>query len=288
MTMPVSGTALFALLLATSAGVPSLSDLERSYLSTRDEHIRRFDAVAAGATPDEKSRGLAPDKLDKLYEEDKGALRRLEAMLHAIIGPVNVPGVPGAGKINLQTLSKDLGFGALDGLSFEWGGDTLIVTTRGLFDSWVAGRSWRQRPSDHLAVARTDELYTFASFADVACFLLGEVPVERPQGIMVAQAFLAGYSQDQGPTMPTDLLVFVDRGDRIFIVQSRIDPPLKPIAACEAERKVYEGNGRYLDSDYEVYRRCFGRATRDRLVFASLHRKAQVIVDRLHVGSTAP
>lgn len=286
--MPVSGTAVFALLIATSAGVPSLSDLERSYLSTRDEHIRRFDAVAAGFTPDEKSRGLAPDKLDKLYEEDKGALRHLEEMLHAIIGPANVPGVSGSGKINLQTLSKDVGFGALDGLSFDWGGDTLIVTTRGLFESWVAGRSWRQKPSDHLAVARTDELYTFTFSSDAACFLLGEIPVERPQSIAVAQAFLAGYSQDQGPSVPTDLLVFVERGDRILMVQSRIDPPLKPVAACKAERNAYEGNGRYLDSYYQVYRRCYGHATRDRVVFAPLHRRAQEIVDRLQVGSTAP
>jgi hypothetical protein len=286
--MPVSGTAVLALCLATSAGGSSLSDLEQSYLSTRDEQIRRFDAIAAGSTPDEKSRGLAPDKLDKLYEDDKDALRHLEKMLHSIIGPVNVPGVSGPGRINLQTLTKDLGFGDLDGLSFDWGRDTLLVTTPGLFDRWVAGRSWRQKPSDHLAVARTDEVYTFASFGDIACFLLGEIPVERPQGVSVVQAFLAGYSQDQGPTTPTDLLVFVDRGDRIFIVRSRIDPPLKPIAACEAERKVYEGNRRYLDSDFEVYRRCYGRATRDRVIFAPLHRKAQLIVGRLEGGSTAP
>ncbi len=121
-----------------------------------------------------------------------------------------------------------------------------------------------------------------------ACFLLGEIPVVRPQTIVVARAFLAGYSQDQGPSVPTDLLVFVDRGDRIFIVESKIDPPLKQLVACEAERNDYERTGRYLDSDYEAYRRCYARATRDPVAFAPQHRSAQAIVDRLRARSTRP
>lgn len=238
--MPVSGSAIFALLLATSTGAPSLSSQEQSYVAARDEQIRRFDALAAKSTPDERARGFAPEKLDRLYAEDRAALRHLEEMLHTIIGSVDVPGVSGSGRINLDNLLGDIGFGALDELSFDWGGGKLVVTTRGLFDSWVAGRSWRSKPGEHAAVARSEELYTFTFSSDAACFLLGEIPVDRPQGSLVAQAFLAGYSQDQGPTLPTDLVVFVDRGDRIFVFQSQIDPPLKPIAACDAERNTYE------------------------------------------------
>ena len=92
---------------------------EDAYFEARDGFIQRL----------EKESGL-PD--------DRTALSELEEKMKALVGPVKVDGFPKDGKINLQTLVKELGFGQADGLSFSSGDERLFVTTDNVLKRYLA------------------------------------------------------------------------------------------------------------------------------------------------------
>src|SRR6266481_9236429 len=86
--------------------------LEEKYFETRDNFIRQF---STASSPEANS--------------DEKALSKLEKQLQLIIGPVDVAHFPKRGKINLETLYQDAGFGQVDGLRFGSEHQLLFVTT---------------------------------------------------------------------------------------------------------------------------------------------------------------
>jgi hypothetical protein len=134
---------LCTLLLATAATAqaqqPSQDNraLEDRYIADRDLAIARF----------------TPEKVEKLGDsaapQAETAFAALEQQMRAIVGPVEIAGLPES-KLNLGSLyTGDMGFGTLDGLLFH-SPDTktsIVVTTRTLFLRWLdAHRSWQDTP----------------------------------------------------------------------------------------------------------------------------------------------
>src|SRR6266436_6899925 len=91
------------------------ASLEEKYFETRDNFIRQF---STPSSPEANS-----------YEKTHS---KLEKQLELIIGPVDVAHFPKRGKINLETLQQDAGFGQVDGLRFGSEHQLLFVTTTGL------------------------------------------------------------------------------------------------------------------------------------------------------------
>jgi len=92
---------LCLLALATPANAAAL---EEHYLDLRDRYIARFSAAKES---------------DEIYKQHDAALKELAGVLHGLVGPVTIKGLPAEGKSNVDTLFKhDIGFGHLDGLSF--------------------------------------------------------------------------------------------------------------------------------------------------------------------------
>src|SRR5437660_458104 len=99
---------LTAIFLAIFSSIGHATPLEDTYIAARDRYIETF-----------KKYEDAHQSNDRSDEEAGRALRDLEAQLQRIIGPVSIKGFSGAGKINLQTLVQEEGFGMMDGLVFD-------------------------------------------------------------------------------------------------------------------------------------------------------------------------
>jgi hypothetical protein len=283
--MPSSGLAITssALMLGLAApSAPPASPLERSYLSKRDEYVRRFEKTGADVGP----------------HEDRHALDELEKLLRAIVGPVKLAGLAGPGTINLETLQHDGGFGQADGLRFDWGGDDLFVTSRPVLDCYLTMHG--DLPRDLVELSRTDEIYSLILNWNAAFYRFTDIPVTHDGSITVAQASITLPAQDIGPWPPTTVLVFVERGHRVFVVRSELKDQLPQMPVCEAKWNEFERKytdalraahrpggstakdpSRYEQEGYDAYRRCYGRAIRDHASFAAVTRRAQAIVDRL-------
>jgi hypothetical protein len=107
-------------LLLYITGQSEAASPQDKYIETRDEFIRQF---STASSPQDNS--------------DKKALSKLEKELQLIIGPVDVAHFPKRGKINLETLQQDAGFGQVDGLRFNSEHELLFVTTTGLLNAYL-------------------------------------------------------------------------------------------------------------------------------------------------------
>lgn len=123
---------LTAIFLAIFSSIGHATPLEDTYIAARDRYIETF-----------KKYEDAHQSNDRSYEEEKRALRDLETQLQRIIGPVSIKGFSGLGKINLQTLVQEGGFGMMDGLVFDNSPNSttrhfqVFVTTPRLVDIWL-------------------------------------------------------------------------------------------------------------------------------------------------------
>lgn len=247
---------LAALLLSSTAALAG--SLEDAYLATRDHDI------AALTTLQNAKDTTASDAQNNMD------LKNLEAKLKAIVGPFTGAGFPAEGKINLGSLSSyDEGFGALDGLVYGEGDKSVVVTTDGLFDTWLIGHREWSKGNGPLAAAdavKTEQFYTQALSADAAVVAFAEIPVAAPPGARFAHAILSGRTQDLMPDAPTEIFVALEHGGRVFIVNEKLATPIKPIAACDAAKAAYtkkaEAADRSAGTDSRKKRMLMDRADR--------------------------
>jgi len=292
-------TSLLVLALFSCLSAPMTlvaASLEEKYFETRNNFIRQFEKES---TPLDS---LTEQDQHALDEKDKHALAELEKQLKAIVGPVNVEGFPKEGKINLETLQKDYGFGQVDGLGFSAEQEHLFVTTDNLLKKYLAGEP--NLPKDLAELSKTGEFYTLAFTSGEAVTYFAEIPVKSPNGKSYVRAFLGLTAQDIGPFIPKDIFVFVTKGNRILAVQSPAATEITEIPQCRSEwerfaRKKSDAYEAYRSSGltnekafdevvqhieqqgFEAYQSCYDREAKNQKFFAPLKKQAQSIVDRL-------
>ena len=270
---------------------------EQSYLAARDAQIRKLAAA-------EKKLGVSSDRFSTLHER---AVAELEKQLKEVIGPVKltVPGVTVGPKINAEALLRgDLGFGMLDGLVYRSEDDKtrVVVTTESLFKTWLRenrtgwyGKEISQDPAKALA---TESFYTRAVNSDSTLAKYVELPIKKPAAASTVFAMLGGWSQDDGPWEPDEVVIAVLQGGKLTVVRVAAAAKLGPFPSCQAvwdaaERKANEAfqnkkakgpdGGKLREDGAAAFRRCFaGQAPRDK-GFADLVRQAQAIADALPV-----
>jgi hypothetical protein len=279
---------LAALLLSP---VPTLAaSPEDAYIAARDGHIAAFKKTADAKNMDAR-----------IARQDK-ALKELEQKLKAIVGPFALKGYPAQGKINLDTLfSEDEGFGMLDGLVY---GETesaksVVVTTDGLLDKWLAGRREESQgkanaPIDAGAAVKTDTFYSQAVSTDSAVIQYAEIPLVKPDGAKFVYATLSTRTQDEIPKSPDQLFLALERGGRVFVVNEKLSVPMPPIAACEAVKKGYDKKvaeaydkkdadaaQKLRDEADGAFRSCYGEKAKDEPAFKAATDQARAIVEAL-------
>jgi hypothetical protein len=260
---------------------------EENYLSARNGYIRKLAKADEGADKDTL---------------EKAALSDLEKQIRKIIGPVKIKGFPGEGRINLETLQKNMAESdLLDGLSFGKNGpETLLVTTDGLLKDYL--KNHPDLPTDVKAVSRSDSFYTVV-FGDAAVVIFADLPVKSPDGKSYVHAFLGRETQDIGPLVPFQIYVFVHRPGRLLLVYAHAKTEFAKVPECEREwdrfeKKASEKNAAYhaskekneklddewskiRDDGFKAYVKCFGQKVQSAPTFAPATSQAQSIVDRL-------
>ena len=274
--------ALFSCLSAPIALVAA--SREEKYFETRDNFIRQF---STASSIDDKS--------------DQKALSKLEKQLQLIIGPVDVAHFPKRGKINLETLQQDAGFGQVDGLQFDSKHGLLFVTTAGLLNSYL--QQHKELPTELGKLAKAQEFYSLVFYWNEAVTHFAEVPVRATNDKWFAYAFLGLWRQDIGPSPPKNLFVFFANGDRVFVMSTEVQSNIDQIAECkdvwdkfkkksvaafaayrELElkgQKPIDDSVRYEDEGFSAYCRCFEQRVKMEPFFKQLTKQAQTVVDSL-------
>jgi len=280
-------TSLLVLALCNCLSAPMTlvaASPEEKYFETRDNFIRQF---STASSLDDKS--------------DEKALSQLEKQLQRIIGPVDVAHFPKRGKINLETLQQDAGFGQVDGLRFGAEYELLFVTTTGLLNAYL--QQHKEVPTELGKLAKAEEFYSLVFDWDAAVTHFAEVPVRTTNDKWFAYAFLGEWRQDIWPFPPKHLFVFFANGDRVFVVSTEAKSKIDQIAECEDvwdkfkkkseaasaayrasdlkdEKAIDDQNG-YEEEGFRAYCRCFEQRAKMEPYFKQLTEQAQSIVDNL-------
>ena len=288
---------LWIALLVLCPTLASAASPEQTYLAARDAQIHK----AAAAV---KKFGVESDRFTKLHEH---ALADLEKQLKRIIGPSNltVPDITKGPNINYESLIRnDLGFGMLDGLIYRSEDDKtrVVVTTEGLFKTWLRDhrKGWygKEVPQDPAKALAYESFYTQAVNSDATLSKYAELPIRKPAAASAAYAMLGGWSQDDGPWEPDELVLSVLQGGKLYVMRVAASIKLGPFSVCqavwdEAERKSNEAfqnpkakgpdGGKLREDGAAAFRRCFAERAPKEKGFADLVRQAQAIADALPV-----
>lgn len=281
-TITVLSVFVSLLSVLTVSTASTAASLEEKYLETRNGFIRQFGKSAAPV-------------------DDGPALAELEKQLRTLVGPIPMEGCQKPGRINLLTLQDKTGFGQVDGLRFDCGPGSVMVTTKGLLESYLAEHPKLPKPWAQLS--RSEEFYRLAFYSDAAVICYTDLPVQNADNRAFAHAFLGVTAQDIGPLVPSEIFVFVSKGNRIFLVQIPAETGVTQIPQCRNEwttfekkssqafdayrsshlqnKKAIEDSLRYRQQGFEAYRRCYDREARNQPFFTPLKKQAQSIVSRL-------
>ena len=270
-------------LLLCITGLSEAGSPQDKYFETRDGFIHQFSTASAPANSDEK------------------ALAKLEKQLQLIIGPVNVAHFPIRGKINLETLYQDVGFGQVDGLRFDSKHERLFVTTTGLLNRYV--QQHKELPTELSKLAKAEDFYSLVFEYDVAATHFAEVPIRTTNDKSFAYAFLGLWAQDIGIFLPKHLFVFFVNGDRVFVVSAEVQSQVNQIAECKEvwdkfeiksdaafatyraselkDQKAIDDSFRYDQEGFKAYCSCFQQKAKMEPFFKQLIKQAQTLVDNI-------
>lgn len=271
------------------------SDAFARYVQVRDGYIAEartaYDALLAQCREIEKTQGYGARQ--ECWAKDNRAaasarLDDLQRQLQQLIGPYIRKGFSAQGKINLETLAPELGFGKLDGLIYSSvdGRTTILVTTKDVLTHWLnTSFEWPGAGvHDPMAVLGTEPFYTQALGFDNHASNLGDLAILKPKGASVATAMLSTWSQDV-VNFPPDLILATEvYGDRVYLLSQEIHVKMPPIQTCSQVFQQLEDSNRDADADVE-YRRCYARKVRQRNSFAAALRQAQSLVDEAVTSS---
>lgn len=244
---------VIGLCLAMTAAAQTVTD--SSYVAARNAAIRALTA--------REQRG---DTGSTLVAAGDSALQALENQLRRVVGPFSAPEFTGPGRINLQTLFDELGFGALDAMMYQSsdGRSFTVVTTRSLLARWLTEPTSHSRPLPHdpISALRSPQFYGEALQRDAQFFRYADIPISSSSSSSgVVTAMLVLEAQDIGPFTPDNVIVSVSRGSRIFIVVAPASVIIETPTAC---RRIWQSatSGKVAaiasqDSVDVAYRACY-------------------------------
>jgi|GEM_PF-7131701 hypothetical protein len=225
---------------------------------------------------------IGPGEISKeLTVKDEKVREQLTLILSKIIPWSMVAGYIGPGKPNLETLLPELGYGKLDGMTWDkWyeGGTFLFVSTPALVRQWYS--TTKQDKSSILAESQSinsikaddkalfkklaviDEFYSTAIESDSRWTTLGEIPTKVPPNFDFLLVTVGQSSQDIPTAQPTDVQVVAQLRGFIFIFRESIVDLDAQINECDTIFKSKWSLSEKLDEQY--------RATRDQTVFKQI------------------
>jgi hypothetical protein len=300
----------FVAMFSTAIAAPLKPTPEERYIVARDAAIEKLQPIFDAGNAD-----------DAANKAEAAVVADLHTQMTAILGERTYKGF-GPAKLNLDTLYKgDEGFGMLDGLRFDAemgrGGEKagsndadgkyveprahIIVTTPTMFERWLHGhKDWLDKglknvPQQIGAALRDGSFYTQAISTGAAAVNFGNLPIVKPPGAVLANAMLAGRTQDASPDAADEVFVSAITADRVYIAYGSLEPPVK-IAACltiradynkraeqgdddfrfkKIDKKAYDRLGNLRQRGEDAYMRCFTQRAPQQPSFVEATKQAQ-------------
>lgn len=242
-----------------------------------------------------------------VYHADSLALRDLEGHLRPLIGPLTVAGFSGGGRINPTTLLPgDIDSGMPDGLRYASrdGGARMFVTTPALLRAWIADYFAGDStvPRDPFVALSDEKVYSPMLGDDAAVVRYADLPVSDPHRRVLAAMLVDRAQDDCFDCRPGAVLLSVNAGDRIFVVDAPARDTIEIPARCQRAAKAdtvpppafeaYRRNGLKDTSAFdrsehaEVQNfaellRCYGDGIRSDPGFAQLVSQARGLIEAL-------
>jgi hypothetical protein len=249
---------VFLLIAAPRAWAQSPEEApEKAYVAAR---------VKMAAVLEEKSKSA--DAFDTTkpgggawYAAHDQAKSNLEAQLRRVMGPVPSPkGFSGAGTFSPDALCCGLGDGMLDGILFQSGSGSVLVTTESLLRLWLQEHKnwWKDDPlaTDAKTALQSSAFYTQAISTDAAVTIFAPLPIRAPAGATLAVAGLA--TQCNGScSLPLYIAAAIVKGGRVYValVDAALPattPGAAPPSACDAVWKDFHDRYKAAYAAYEA------------------------------------
>ena len=286
-----------AMVAVLSVAMAQASDANTAaYLTARDKAVADFKNVT--------ETGPAIDS------RHNAALRRLQAMLKAIIEPVRLDGFASSGKYNIDTLFQELGYGKLDAIVVNAtnGKSKAVVSTVPLVEAWlksnpdVLKHPHGSSAKDIAEAFASEDFYTYAISSDAHYYQYAALPVTPSSASDRVYALLYSAGQDEtAPSPPDGLAVAVMRGDRVVIFDEPVVAPDSP--ACRASYKADMAKTEAVWAEYRAskladatkadkaqamedkasrdFYRCYAHYVPSTAAYAALVCEAQGLVDKV-------
>ncbi|WP_237154973.1 hypothetical protein [Oryzibacter oryziterrae] len=212
--------------------------------TSSEDYLAYIDGARAKLAQEEAA-GKSIEEMGKAFDE-VGAKQR--SLLEDLLGKLKIKGMADEPMVSAgPAYTTDIGYDNLDGLLYadDEMTRTLLVTTRRIYDHWVAAEA-KSKPDSMFVdgadkVLQYDDLvfYTVggdASFTGYADLSLGSIDSNVFPRISVGTL----SQDDDGLPEPNILLAVKSDGGKVAIATTLIKTQLKPIKACAKAKAARE------------------------------------------------
>jgi hypothetical protein len=249
-----------------------LTKEELEYLQKRDEYIDRLQRI--------QNRKSATGNSDSLYKAERRAMSELEGKLKVILKDSRFSD---KGKINLETLLGYLGFGLLDGLSFDKDSLQIFYTSKNLFFKYF---QITDDQFDRLSPAVFENVFQSAYQFDAHLTNFSFVRLHSTDNVK-AYGMVAELAQITGRFTPQFIYVLVSIGDFVYIAQKELKEPIKEIPRCiSVWDSIVSKHSQPVDDDvFEKYCNCYRKDLINDSQFPAILRQLQSMASYLQEGN---
>jgi hypothetical protein len=233
-------TTLLSFIITFSVFGQTNNELE--YLKFRDNYISYF-----------KNTSEINRDWTKIDKQDNDSILVLEKMLREVLKGSKNDSVVKYGKINIETLQQDLGFGMLDGLVLNKNSSNtlqIFVTSKTLF--FDCFKSQQINSIDNLAPRQFDDILT-ALVSDAHATVFYSEKISSNKRIQVYGGILT-ITQDIGRFTPDIIFTLISNGNYIYIIQKYLDKPIHEMKECQAiYDSIYSNSKEYFKAYQASY-----------------------------------
>ncbi|HTA27783.1 MAG TPA: hypothetical protein VK809_08340 [Bacteroidia bacterium] len=264
---------------------------EREYLEIRDRYIKYFQSDAINEID------------DKIAKQENDSLIELEKRLHGILNGCRLNSIAKEGKINLETLFREMGFGMLDGLVATKDSMRIFCTSRNLFFDYF--KKEKIPPLDNLTTENLEDLFNSAYSIDAHITNFSSSKISANNNFQ-AYSMVGGFGQDVGPFLPDYIFVFLADNHFIYMAEKPLKEPVEQIPECKAiwdsinleSQKAIEkydasqlkdtasfNQYEYLDElAFDEYCGCFQRELKKEIQFEAIQKELETMVKYIMSG----
>jgi hypothetical protein len=208
---------------------------EKDYIKVRDNYLEYFKNI------DFKKDTYA-------YKKDQKALSYLENRLRDILKGSHPNNSSDSGKINLESLTGDLGTGMLDGLKFEKDSFRFFYTTRTLFDIYF--KTVLKNPIDKLTYRELEDIFNSTFYSDATVLNFSFLKMNS-SNTNIAYGMFAMATQEIGPYLPDDLFVLKLDNNYVFMVEKRLNLQIVELPDC---KHIWDSINLLAEKEFEKYK----------------------------------